>query len=390
MKKIVFLSPMSLLDHRSGAAASVRTWLEWLTEAGFECQSLTMSVFDGVHEYPFDKIVGKNAANPDNFGKIIRLKHKGVVHNMFYTTSTKGGNVKTNEQKKFFNVTGNFLKIEKPDVIVSYGSSNFTNILQNIARRHCKKFVFYLANAEFTHDRLFRASDIFVCPSHFLAEYYKTKFNINPFVIRSSVTPEHSAGNFSLPEIRKTGFVTLINPCPEKGLTLFWRLAKAAGIKRPDITFLAVEGRSSRNQLNAKNLDIASESNVWWLPNQNDMGAVYRRTSILVFPSFWQEAAGRVIAEAQLNGIPVLASNRGGIPEQLNGGGFLFDIPVRCKSNYWAVPTESETEPWLDTIIKLTDNDEAYRQASIRARKAAEYFLPERRKKDVVEFFQSL
>ena len=37
-----------------------------------------------------------------------------------------------------------------------------------------------------------------------------------------------------------------------------------------------------------------------------------------------------VAMEAMLNGIPVLASRRGGLPEVVGDGGFLFDIPDRC------------------------------------------------------------
>ena len=40
-------------------------------------------------------------------------------------------------------------------------------------------------------------------------------------------------------------------------------------------------------------------------------------------PSQWEEAFGRVIVEAQINGIPVLASDVGGIPEALGHGGVL-------------------------------------------------------------------
>ena len=38
---------------------------------------------------------------------------------------------------------------------------------------------------------------------------------------------------------------------------------------------------------------------------------------------------GLVAAEAMLNGIPVLASNRGALPETIGDAGFLIDIPAR-------------------------------------------------------------
>ena len=82
---------------------------------------------------------------------------------------------------------------------------------------------------------------------------------------------------------------------------------------------------------------------------------VFSRSKLLLMPSLWNESFGLVAAEAMLNGIPVLASNRGrfrrlwraragsrsgefradgtrSVPATLPGegtGGFLFDIPVR-------------------------------------------------------------
>ncbi len=97
-----------------------------------------------------------------------------------------------------------------------------------------------------------------------------------------------------------------------------------------------------------------------------------------------------MIAEAQLGGIPVLASSHAGIPEQLNGGGFQFDIPHRCRADYAAVPTEAEVRPWLDTLRWLIDDEVAYRDASARALAAAEPWQPVRARQRVTELFARL
>jgi glycosyltransferase involved in cell wall biosynthesis len=55
--------------------------------------------------------------------------------------------------------------------------------------------------------------------------------------------------------------------------------------------------------------------------------AYFTKIDVLVVPSLWYEPLGLVIIEAYAHGVPVVASNRGGIPELVEEGrtGFLFD-----------------------------------------------------------------
>ena len=118
-----------------------------------------------------------------------------------------------------------------------------------------------------------------------------------------------------------------------------------------------IEGRWTQADVARAGFRLDRIPNIKIMPNQIDMRPVYAETKVLLFPSFWNEPSGRTIVEAQLNGIPVMASRRGGIPENLNGGGFLFDIPERCTKNYMAIPTAGEVRPWIDQLRLLLEDE---------------------------------
>ena len=56
-----------------------------------------------------------------------------------------------------------------------------------------------------------------------------------------------------------------------------------------------------------------------------DMRDFYREIDLLLVPSICKEPYGRVVLEAAVNGIPVIANRDGGIPEALGGSGVLID-----------------------------------------------------------------
>jgi glycosyltransferase involved in cell wall biosynthesis len=165
--------------------------------------------------------------------------------------------------------------------------------------------------------------------------------------------PDH--GNFD------RGFVTLINPCAVKGLPIFIELAKAF----PKVPFAAVPtwGTTPQDRAALDRLD-----NVSVLPAEKDVDRIYSQTRVLLVPSLWAEARGRVVVEAMLRAIPVLASDVGGLPEAKLGTEFV--IPVQPIERFTAqldhnllpqalVPPQ-DIAPWREALSLLLNDRNRY------------------------------
>lgn len=93
-----------------------------------------------------------------------------------------------------------------------------------------------------------------------------------------------------------------------------------------------------------------------------DMEPVFDSMSVLVVPSLWHEAWGLVATEAQIRGIPVIASDVGGLPEAKRYvGPFVqvnkIDGTKRDAAGKYIVPPQ-DVKPWMAELDQLlTDND---------------------------------
>jgi glycosyltransferase involved in cell wall biosynthesis len=77
-----------------------------------------------------------------------------------------------------------------------------------------------------------------------------------------------------------------------------------------------------------------------------------------LLPSLVENAA-LVAREALANGIPVLASDRGGLPETLGKAGFVFALQSRLLADgSVAIPTAREVAPWVGVIERIWDDPE--------------------------------
>jgi glycosyltransferase involved in cell wall biosynthesis len=279
--------------------------------------------------------------------------------------------------------------------LLTYGGLPGEKKIHRLARRLGVPVVFFLSNCLYRKPDTFADVDLILVPSKFLREFYRERLGIGSRVLYPVISKARCLFNPACQSsnLEKEKFVTLVNPHPQKGLAVFIRLAAECMQLFPNLKFLLVEGRWNLKELANQPL-LSGLPNVRLMENSLDMRQVYASTKILLFPSFWLDAFGQTVVEAHLNGIPVLASDRGGIPEALNGAGFLLDVPDGIPKELKSakaifeiasqrargpipIPTAEEIRPWIATIRLLLESRDAYEEASKRAYIAAEPFHSE-------------
>ena len=143
---------------------------------------------------------------------------------------------------------------------------------------------------------------------------------------------------------------------------LFARLADMLGSKRPDIPILVVQSAASGGRLNdIPGIDFGKYPHIMAAPATPRPADFFALTRILLVPSTFREPFGRVAAEALINGIPPLVSDRGALPETVRGAGRVLPVPAWLTETSTELPTVEEAQPWYDAVCELWDDPAAYR-----------------------------
>jgi glycosyltransferase involved in cell wall biosynthesis len=185
-------------------------------------------------------------------------------------------------------------------------------------------------------------------------------------------------------------YVTFINPQPDKGASIFARIAIELGARRPDIPLLLVKGRGTSDALAQLPIDLSRLTNLNRMANTPVPRDFCRVSRVVLMPSLWRESLGRVAIEAMANGIPVPASDRGALPETLGDAGFVFTIPERCTPSSGEVPTAHEVSPWVAAIERLWDDPAFEARHRALARAEARRWDSDRVAQDYGAFSESL
>ena len=207
--------------------------------------------------------------------------------------------------------------------------------------------------------RKIRRANLVVANSHFISGVLRN-FRIYSEVIYPFVKME----NYKIYGKIDPKFITFIRPEPLKGLEIALSIAK----EMPEESFLYVGNSNPKTAIR-----ISNYKNVSLLGWSSDMRQIYRKTKIVIMPSIWDEPFGRVPIEAGINGIPTIASNRGGLSESVGKGGILIDNPY-------------DINAWLSAIEKIESNRSTFSNEAINH---AENFTFKRNFNDFKKFVKN-
>ena len=208
---------------------------------------------------------------------------------------------------------------------------------------------------------------------HHMAEYIATSLGRSAAVIHP---PIYGAGPFPDFANFSQGLVTMINPCAVKGVSIFLETTA----RLPEIEFGVVPGWGTTA---ADRQSLEYLPNVRFLPNARQIDDILSCTRVLLMPSLWYEGFGLIVMEAMLRGIPVVASDSGGLVEAKRGTGYV--IPVKTIARYLPVFDEhamprpviepNDSAGWVAALRELLTSRAAYDRESHASRTAAAHFV---------------
>ncbi|MFN0011832.1 MAG: glycosyltransferase [Phycisphaerales bacterium] len=380
-KRVLLLLSQLPLDPSSGAARTMMSIAGALAKRGFDVRSLSSSAMEAANppkalpmlrELGIDVDVDRRPAAGQGCAAW-RFLHKGVKCEVMDTGRLSVREFDFPHGQQFSRMLSQALEEFKPEVVFTFGGTPTEQGRRELARQSGAAVVFVLQNLAYQHPLAFDQVDAVISPSAFLRGKYVQSIGLESTVIPPMIDPEEAVAATHDPRV-----FTFVNPTPNEGVYFFVRLAEQLALKRPDIGLRVIEARGSGDhaRLAASHgaLEIKAKGTLRIDSVRYRPSRIYETARAILMPVAWQEPWGRVGVEAQLNGVPVLTCDRGGVREALGDGAIYLPLPEGF-SPETVLPVDAEAvAPWIEVIERLAD-DEAYRnEANARSAEAGKRY----------------
>jgi glycosyltransferase involved in cell wall biosynthesis len=206
-----------------------------------------------------------------------------------------------------------------------------------------------------------------VTVSNYMRDYIKRWSGLDSTVL---YLPSYGPGPYTHFHNFDSGYVLMLNPCSYKGISILLALARSL----PKVKFAAIPFWGTTPEDRAALLQLP---NVTLLKPERNLDDIFKHTKVLIVPSLWGEAFPQVVGDAMLRGIPVLASNAGGLPETKLGVDYVLPVNMieryELDSNGQVQPVvpEQDVSMWVKTLNDVVTDRALYERLSRDSREAA-------------------
>ncbi len=403
--RCLFVTNHCITDPTAGAMRSLRTMAKWLSEDGHPCRIVTTARFGSPVPFTIDEhlqTAADRAPEPIHQARgrrtqprvpIVRYATEDVPVSLLMTRHNDERRPSRDESAQFVALVRQALDEFTPSLVVACNGHPMIRAAMADARSRGAKTVFALRGYGYDDRRYFdHVNGVLTC-SRFLTESYRRLIGIDS----TPIPPPLDWASIAAP-MESRGFVTFVHPAPHKGLFHFARLAAMLGARRPDIPVLVVGSGHSAGALNGiPGIDFSHSPHIVAAPAVASPADYLALTRLLLVPSVFDEPFGRVAAEAMVNGIPPIVSDRGGLPEVVGGdlasggGGRVLPLPAWLNVAATRPPAEPEVEPWFAAVCALWDDAALYERTAAAGRRiASELYAEEVLKAAHLEFFHAV
>ena len=354
MPTILWVSYAGYSDTASGGAISLRGVFRILREAGWSCAALSGPIFNrrkGERPAPLPllRALGlkpkiKTSLNFSSKHTLLEYIEDGVPVTLYMPSGAKVEEANENDVRAFSSLLSQAIERWKPDVLLTSTGPRLGRAIYDVAAAAGVPAVYWLTTAAPREQGAFERVAGTLVPSKFLQERHLTQTGCESTVIPPPIDWRRVTADSA-----NRRYLTLVNPSQAKGSSLAARIIERLQAEAVDIPILVVEGRGGVDTLLAESPRL-DRARIDVMKHTPDPRQFYARTRALLAPSRAEETFLMVGVEAMINGIPVVASDRGAIAETLGAAGFIH--------------SPEAVGPWVDTLVRLWSDEAHYQRAS--------------------------
>lgn len=386
--RIVLIQEERYIPAYTGSSKSSRGLMEGLAKAGHECIVLSPLRLQGTSETQFlDSMAERGIEVKCLPNMLYHCYYKDVG---VYSLPMKGASASEEDLQYRVDWIKNKIRSLQADIVIVSADPRYY-MLRAVLEIEPEKAVFIVHSHEHVpfgplskkicdaQLRCLHSTPLIIAVSEYSKHYLQTYGDLKAKALSFPVYGDKVPGKV---EGFNNKYLTLINGGIEKGVDIFIALAE----QLPTLRFGLVSWNLEPDIHNRATL----QQNIHLLDPVDDIEQVLANTGILLVPSIYPETFGLIVVEAMLRGIPVIASNLGGLKEAKLAVPFLLPVNEAAIDEGKLILKEQDLTPWLDAIETLVSNPAFYKQVAEQSRTAAALFVSSLSVRPFEDLFESL